>query len=207
MKKIPFIRPDLYLDEDVAVVGSANNLLHSKQGSEIDSHKEVIRFNRATTLGFEEDVGKKVTLRCINLHVLKASPDIRGDIEQPGRNFIKELRNAKVLVDCEPKVLLQNSDNLNESLEIFHSNRWVSQNSLDWKIPIHMSMGCFIVSLLVQSGIISYCFGFGDRNDTENLTGHYGWNKPKEKSVCHNFQTEHQLLLKMESEGKIIFHG
>jgi len=207
MIRILFIKPDLYLNEDVAIIGSADSLLHAGQGMEIDSHDEVVRFNRATTLGFEKDVGKKVTLRCVNLHVLKASPDIRNGIEQPGKNFIKELRGTKVLVDCEPKILAEYGENLDESLEVFHSNRWVHQNLFKYNISIHMSMGAFIISLLVQSGISPHVFGFGSKKDKNVLTGHYHWNKPKAKPACHDYNLERNLLIKMEQERKIIFHG
>ncbi|XP_023693606.1 ST3 beta-galactoside alpha-2,3-sialyltransferase 8 [Paramormyrops kingsleyae] len=44
-----------------AVVGNSGNLARTHFGKMIDSHNIVIRMNRATTLGFEVDVGSKTT--------------------------------------------------------------------------------------------------------------------------------------------------
>uniref|UniRef100_A0A8C9QZZ4 CMP-N-acetylneuraminate-beta-galactosamide-alpha-2,3-sialyltransferase 2 n=1 Tax=Scleropages formosus TaxID=113540 RepID=A0A8C9QZZ4_SCLFO len=44
-----------------AVVGNSGNLLHSGYGPQIDSHSIVIRMNKATTVGFEADVGNRTT--------------------------------------------------------------------------------------------------------------------------------------------------
>ncbi|KAG7257876.1 hypothetical protein CRUP_003154, partial [Coryphaenoides rupestris] len=45
-----------------AVVGNSVNLLGSRYGPLIDIHDVVIRFNKALTVGYEEDVGNKTTL-------------------------------------------------------------------------------------------------------------------------------------------------
>ena len=70
MKKLDFTSPDLFLGEDVALVGSSANLLLKKSGPKIDNHNEIIRFNRAPTVGFEKFVGKKTTIRVANSHVI-----------------------------------------------------------------------------------------------------------------------------------------
>ncbi|XP_051957988.1 CMP-N-acetylneuraminate-beta-galactosamide-alpha-2,3-sialyltransferase 2-like [Xyrauchen texanus] len=44
-----------------AVVGNSGNLLKSKYGALIDSHSTVFRMNKAITLGYEVDVGKRTT--------------------------------------------------------------------------------------------------------------------------------------------------
>ena len=67
--KLPHIIPDLYLKGSVAIVGASGNLIDSKFGEFIDSHDEVIRFNRSPTKGYSVDVGAKTTLRVVNNHV------------------------------------------------------------------------------------------------------------------------------------------
>ena len=59
-------------DKSYAVVFSSSILLNGKQGSEIDDHDYVIRFNFAPTRGFEEYVGSKTTHRFLGGH--KGSP-------------------------------------------------------------------------------------------------------------------------------------
>lgn len=206
MKKLYFIKPDLNLYENIAVIGSADALLERNDGEFIDSFDSVVRFNRAITKGFEKHVGSFTDLRVVNLHVLKCSLDIRDGVEQPGRDFIKELRDTKILVDCMPDVLIKNAQNLHSSNEIYHSNRWNQQHLLEYKIGHHMSLGTFLISVLVQSGFKPHCFGFGRRGDKKVLTSHYFWNKPKGKSVCHDFNLERQLLLQMEQDKKIVLH-
>ncbi|KAL7890581.1 hypothetical protein AOLI_G00000570 [Acnodon oligacanthus] len=53
-----------------AVVSSAGAILKSSLGKEIDSHDAVLRFNSAPTKGYENDVGKKTTIRIINSKVM-----------------------------------------------------------------------------------------------------------------------------------------
>ena len=53
--------------ETCAVVASSRALLSKRQGSAIDRHTAVIRFNDAPTRGFEQHVGSKTTLRVQNV--------------------------------------------------------------------------------------------------------------------------------------------
>ncbi len=92
-----FVSPDLSLGKKVAVVGSSAKLLGQNNGKIIDSYDEVIRFNRAPTLEFEDDVGSKTTLRVANSHVFaNMSIKSRGFSNQP-QNFIKNLKNTRIL--------------------------------------------------------------------------------------------------------------
>uniref|UniRef100_A0A061S847 beta-galactoside alpha-(2,6)-sialyltransferase n=2 Tax=Tetraselmis sp. GSL018 TaxID=582737 RepID=A0A061S847_9CHLO len=58
--------PEYVNTRKCAVVGSSPALLGSNLGSKIDEHDTVFRFNAAPTKGFEEDVGKKTTIRLQN---------------------------------------------------------------------------------------------------------------------------------------------
>ncbi|KAG5670718.1 hypothetical protein PVAND_000962 [Polypedilum vanderplanki] len=52
------------------IVSSAGSLVGSNLGEFINSHDIVMRFNHAPTLGFENDVGNKTTIRIVNSQVV-----------------------------------------------------------------------------------------------------------------------------------------
>ncbi|XP_006817720.1 beta-galactoside alpha-2,6-sialyltransferase 1-like [Saccoglossus kowalevskii] len=52
--------------ESCAIVASAAYFKNATLGKEIDSHDAVLRFNDAPTEGFEENVGRKTTIRLMN---------------------------------------------------------------------------------------------------------------------------------------------
>ncbi|KAK3242126.1 hypothetical protein CYMTET_48173 [Cymbomonas tetramitiformis] len=63
-------KPDLPMMADFstcAIVGSSTSMKGKGAGAEIDGHTAVFRFNDAPTEGFEEDVGRKTTLRVQNV--------------------------------------------------------------------------------------------------------------------------------------------
>ena len=54
------------MNSTCAVVGSSGALLRGRYGREIDSHAIVLRFNDASTKGFESIVGSKTSIRILN---------------------------------------------------------------------------------------------------------------------------------------------
>ena len=66
-----------------AVVSSSGHLLNQSVGAEIDKAQCVIRMNSAQTGGFEEDVGKRTTVRVIghvNMKFLNGSKELQDEI-------------------------------------------------------------------------------------------------------------------------------
>ena len=53
-----------------AIVSNSGSLSGSNLGEEIDSHDIVMRFNNAPTVGFEDDVGIKTSIRLLNSQLL-----------------------------------------------------------------------------------------------------------------------------------------
>lgn len=61
--------PSLQLKTDISIVGSSPRIMGMGLGAEIDRHHEVVRFNYATTSGFEADAGARTTLRFVGQRV------------------------------------------------------------------------------------------------------------------------------------------
>ena len=100
-QQIKFVKPALKLGTEIAVVGSSASLLKNKYGEEIDNYKEVFRFNRAPIKNYESHVGSKTTLRVVNNHVFdNLEISNKGYSNQP-KNFVKDLRNQKILYIME----------------------------------------------------------------------------------------------------------
>ena len=111
MVQIKNVTPSLFLKDKVAIVGSSSSLLNQNLGELIDGFDEVVRFNRAPTDGWENNVGSKTTLRVANNHVFaNVKHNVGGDEncedwkpEGQPQNFIKELKNQNILLlnkDC-----------------------------------------------------------------------------------------------------------
>eukprot|EP00243_Klebsormidium_subtile_P012901 TRINITY_DN8163_c0_g1_i1.p1 TRINITY_DN8163_c0_g1~~TRINITY_DN8163_c0_g1_i1.p1 ORF type:complete len:391 (+),score=35.35 TRINITY_DN8163_c0_g1_i1:61-1233(+) len=62
-----------------AVVGNSGDLLDHAHGADIDGFDTVIRFNAAPTKGYEEHVGRKTTIRILNMDFLHW-PHARGTL-------------------------------------------------------------------------------------------------------------------------------
>lgn len=60
------ILKEMLENKRIAVVGNGPSEIGKNQGSEIDSHDIVIRFNNYRTEGFEADYGSKTDIWCIN---------------------------------------------------------------------------------------------------------------------------------------------
>ncbi|XP_021491835.1 beta-galactoside alpha-2,6-sialyltransferase 1 [Meriones unguiculatus] len=103
----PFNAPDwedILPEEDIrakagpwhkcAVVSSAGALKSSRLGQEIDNHDAVLRFNRAPTANFEQDVGTKTTIRLVNSQLITTD-----------RHFLEDrLYNEGILIVWDPSM-------------------------------------------------------------------------------------------------------
>lgn len=205
------ISPLIEVESEIAIVGSSSNILGKKLGKEIDSFSDVVRFNRAPTKEFEEEVGKKTTIRVANQHVFaNISYGVSDrDLTQP-QYFIKNQRNIKI-VYLGP--YLDEWGKREESIDSSCSPHLVDyQSSLSlYKNQIlngvspgkNPTVGMMFISLCVCSGIRPHLYGFGTDEGT-NIS-HY-WEGRENHSVCHDYSLERQTLINLHSEGKIIIH-
>ena len=107
-----------------AVVGNGGSLLGAGHGADIDGHDTVIRFNKAPTVGFEGDVGRKTTVRLQNV-------DYLGHHEEQDEHLFFTARNVKDLaryVKLARKIKRERPKHYHQYL--FHPRFWC--HLFDW---------------------------------------------------------------------------
>jgi len=203
-KKIPHVLPDLFLKGTVAVVGASGHLIDSKFGEFIDSHDQVIRFNRSPTEGYTDDVGSKTTLRVVNNHVF-CNVDVSSDgYSNSPQYFVKNLRNTNILYIGPDYGPYHNRHTNTDSSNKVYLFDYATANKLKSLMGTthteNLLIGSIMVGLLIKSGIKPNLFGF----DTDPIPRtHYYQDRPKNCSAVHNGNAE-QKMLKNLNENKII---
>ena len=203
-KILPFVLPDLLLSGSVAIVGPSANLIGSKFGEIIDSHDEVIRFNRSPTKGYSIDVGTKTTLRAVNNHVFNNCEITSQGYSNSPTNFVRDLRNSNILYigpDCGP---YQNRHaNTHSSNQVYLLDYSKTKSLKDLMGATHtenLLIGSIMIGLVIKSGIKPNIFGF----DTEPVPRtHYYQDRPKNCSRFHNGKAEQEMIKRLNKDSVI----
>lgn len=203
---IPFIQPRLTLSSSLAIVGSSGRLLNESYGEEIDEHTHVVRFNRATTEGFEDKCGSKTTLRVVSDHVAKSQRYVRDGIEQSNRYLVKNLKNSNLLLICLPNTYQERYKYIDKSNSIC----FVSQGDIPqiqtifgYKSGKSLTNGVFMVLLCVAAGIVPDLYGFDFK--PEDKRTHY-FEKRGETVVCHDIEKEKEFLIQLYKDERAVLH-
>lgn len=205
---LKFIRPDLDLsDRGTAVVGSSHKLAGSGHGSLIDSFDDVVRFNRAPTAGYEDDVGSKTTLRAMNTHVSLNRPIGQGwQAKGQPSDFAKRLRSSRIL--CWGNYFRTPSNKaLRANIHVSNAVHVAAHRELGFPVipgasrGVTPSVGLGIVLLCVESGIVPHIFGF--IIDDDDMRGHY-WEPVGPAGGCHDHSKEKVILQQLRDDGRII---
>lgn len=199
MIKLPFVGPNLYLSRSVAIVGSSGTLTGTGLGRTIDSFKEVIRFNRAPTNGFENDVGSKTTLRVVNNNVFDNFDTTPFGYTNSPKNFVRDLRGQKILYigpDIKPWEKRKTNTHESNTLHLFDYDKiGILKSFIGGTFKENMLVGTIMVTLCVMAKIRPTLLGF-DLQPVPRT--HYWQDRPKEwNSVHHNPPEEQKLLLKL----------
>lgn len=197
---IKYVKPDLEIT-NVAVVGSCDKLLKTEYGEEIDSHENVIRFNRAPTEGFEEHVGNKTTLRIVNGHVFASRPFTRWEEDD---NFVRKLRNSRLLLARSPELAVQRDNYIDQTNELFTLNQACDSAISEFaetKIELP-TVGLIGIMLMVLSGIKPTVYGWSTTTDEE--MSHYFNKRSPTTSKFHKWENEISVIQKLMSEDLII---
>ena len=210
MRKVDLwgVIPTLELSGNLIIVGSSDKLKDSGLGEVIDSHDEVVRFNRAPTENFENDVGKKTTLRIANNHVF-SNVDIsnRGFSQQPA-NFIRELKNQRILY-IGPHIgpWHQRKKNCHPTSRAYLFRYEVVpkiKKELGLNSSKQLTVGATIIGLCITSGVVPTIAGF----DIETTTRTHYWEKrPSKPGPTHDVSAEQEWLRSLYRDGKIIILG
>ncbi|MAS81132.1 MAG: hypothetical protein CMF45_00425 [Legionellales bacterium] len=152
---------------NICVVGSSPSMIGKQHGKEIDSYECVLRFNRATTEGREEDLGSKTTHYAFN------SPTLRGKFlavfEKPSEgvqeDFCTSVRGKHILIHKHGVKPPQELCKHNEVHRIDFSEKAVEEMQRD--IGVHYPLtemartGFSIAIYLCHKGLCPHIFGFG----------------------------------------------
>jgi len=204
MVEIKYVEGHLLVNPKIALVGSSDLLLKSGYGVEIDIFPEVVRFNRAPTIGHEHDVGSKTTIRVANNHVFDGVKLDSSQWPNQPSDFIKNLRNTKICYlgpDMTP--WLDRKKKAHDSCSLFrfkYEKMTELKKICGYDQKKNFSVGTTFACLCVISGVVPHLYGF----DVEDrYRGHYFEARPPAGPI-HNIIQEKNLLKKMNEEGLII---
>lgn len=197
--KLKFTNPAIEISNDVAIVGSSAILKKQKAATKIDQYKDVIRFNRAPIIGWEQIAGSKTTLRIVNGHVFQNVKFLRW---KEDNNFVKNLKNSRIAVaaaDFQHSLISKNTHQSNTVHEIQYNNlvKYINKRfSTSFNTP---TVGFLGILLMVASNITPHIYGWSKGN-----MSHYYNNRNPESSKYHNFENEWNVLDRLLDQNSII---
>lgn len=206
MKQLLYTIPDLELPDEVAIVGSSGILKGSGYGELIDSFEYVVRFNRAPTEGFEQDVGSQTNMHVVNGHVF-TNQKIKGsgwgkehEVTQP-QFFIRDSLNANIYCignNLPPYSKIYEYTNKSNKVFYFQYGQ-IGEIKHNFGFKSDLSVGaCFIV-ICYLSGIDIHLFGI----DVEDRRRDHYWETRPEAGPCHDIPNEKKILKKLISTGLV----
>lgn len=203
MIKLKYIYPSLEINNNIAVVGSSSILKNLNQSKIIDSHQEVLRFNRAPVEKYSNLVGSKTTIRICNHHVFEGlDPGSRFTKEGQPKDFIKNTKNCNIIIgNGNSKKQWESRENkIDKTSKAYYIvSDFIQEIKTEFKFTKEPSVGFIGTLILVKNGIIPNLFGFGIN---EEVMTHY-WEDRDPKVHHHNFNFERKILKELNDNGKI----
>lgn len=202
--------PPIYIDPDVAVVGSAATLMGLGYGKQIDRHNEVIRFNFAKIRGYEDDVGTRETIRFWSLTDERLGQIFQTDKHQMDKEIIECTRDVPILISyLHMAEIRKNGEYYGRSDNVHGLKPLVDdfnhKNGLDLDKPPRT--GLIMLVSLVESGVRPHVYGFSTGTTGNRHPAHYfrkGSMVPT--NGYHNVIQEEAILLEMSKRDLIILH-
>jgi hypothetical protein len=184
----------------IAVVGSSPNIMTKEQGSEIDNHNIVIRFNNFQTNGYERYCGRKTDVWMRN----SGSPSVRDrENIQAFKAIIWEndVTRNKICIDDHLRILHRDIGTSEECLICFISHDCLNDCRLkaNFTNRENPSMGLLILHFLTHyaNPATIDCYGFSFLDDGNSIACHYFEDTRenlKRDSIVHNIRKENEYL-------------
>ena len=214
-KLLKFLKPNMSIVENLAIVGSSKSILKKNFGKEIDTYQEVIRFNKSPVKNYEKFVGSKTTIRVVNNPVFECYQTWDND-DPKDINFVRYLTNMKIAVISPHKVkkknvfipsnqyfFLENKIFMYMSIFYFIFKIDILKNLLKLIIKKkNFSTGFMTILLCIISGIKPTLFGFDTSEDMKSRS-HY-WEIPGKQGKWHDLNIEHIIIKKLFEKRYII---
>jgi hypothetical protein len=208
---LKFFRPTLNLNNSIAIVGSSGNLLKKEYGPIIDSHKEVVRFNRAPTKGYEKHVGSRTTIRVVNQHVFcctkhngrgeqimaDGTKGVWTDEGQPQYFLRDEVRDCAILHIGQPNRKVS----FEKGLQFVHDSCTAHKGDLrvlhtfyhNFQPSVGLAFIYAVLKSIKNPTINLYGFGGLPGGEGNQAMSHY-WENRDNIGPSHNFNLEKKLL-------------
>ena len=103
-KLLKFLKPNINISDDLAIVGSSKSILKKNFGKEIDTYQDVIRFNKSPVKNYEKFVGSKTTIRVVN-NVVFEFYQSQDNSNQKDTGSINFLEKTKILTINFSKII------------------------------------------------------------------------------------------------------
>lgn len=204
MKKLYLIKTNLYLPNNISVVGSSKNILKKKYGKQIERSKFIVRFNFAKTKGFERYTGSKTNMMVINNNAY--------NILRLNKINLKSIKNYLVISPFKTEKFRSNlnlhffEEKKNQYLLTFkflkNFDIFVSLLTILIKRKTFSVGFCFII-LCILSGIKLNIYGFDLDEDMLKRKHYY---KRLKIGNIHDLRAEHRILKKLRNHDLISFH-
>jgi len=204
MKKLFLVKPDLFLPNEITIVGSSKILLKKMNGNLIDSSNFVARFNFAKIEGFQKYTGSIISLMIINNHNYKSM--LNNEIQS--NKFTKYLIISPYF-EKEKKIKKNYFFFEKKSSQFFLALSFL--NSFGIFIQLikilrkkSFSVGFCFILMCIKSKIKIKIFGF-DLNENMRQREHYY--QKRGIGNRHDLEIEHVILKKLKEKNEFIdFH-
>ncbi|XP_077026402.1 uncharacterized protein C20orf173 homolog isoform X2 [Tamandua tetradactyla] len=198
-----------------AVVGNSWFLRGSGFGFMINQHDMVLRMNQAPIQGFETDVGNTTTMRIMYPEIASVqdpgiqllllpmnSSGLKWFMDVLQKQFVLKPKNPGFRIFQFPGGSKENKDKvLMISLNFlkYIQERWMDNQGQ------YPSLGLVALFYALHTCDQVSLFGFG--TDHLNRWSHYWDDKNWFESTMHNPQAEHQVILRLQCEGKVAIYS
>jgi hypothetical protein len=211
MKKLYFIEPNLYLPNNITIVGSSKNILKKKNGKKIQKSKFIVRFNYAKTKGFEPHTGSKTNMMVLNNNVY-------GFIKEKNKQ-LKKINNHLIISPLKLHLMYTWHTKFKSDLQLYFLEEKKYQYFIALKLIKHFdillcllkilirrktfSIGFCFILLCIISGIKSDIYGFDLEEDMTKRKHYY---KKLNVGNVHDLVAEHSILNKLKNHKLINFY-